>query len=234
MAAAALARDRWLAAVLRAVLDSLYPPEGVEASFHYFARDLLLMTCEWPASALPAGEANDALLSQLLERLMTLCGSDNTALLRENVSVLKRFIEMWGKRLHPRRLVVAKLVGSNVKAGSGRTELQASKLQRKHRTTGMFLLDALLANGFDIADPQTPPPTSTSEPMSGGRTAGDGGDRRKLLLNVKDATGAPASTKSRSRRRGCSARSSGGGGPRRRRRATPTRTPRRSLGATSR
>ena len=151
------------------------------------------MTCEWPASALPAGEANDALLSQLLERLMTLCGSDNTALLRENVSVLKRFIEMWAKRLHPRRLVVAKLVGSNVKGGgsSGRTELQASKLQRKHRTTGMFLLDALLANGFDVADPADA--TTYLDIVKNERKAYLPATAAvivdKLLLNVKDATG---------------------------------------------
>ena len=78
----------------------------------------------------------------------------------------------------------------------------------------MFLLDALLANGFDVADPADATTYLDVKKTSEAVPAGDlAVIVDKLLLNVKDATGAPATGHVEAGGAARSARSSGGGGP---------------------
>lgn len=71
----------WARPLLQVVYDSI-SEQG--SCFHYLARDLLLLVAEWKCEAdeinaddpLPAGLEGDLLLSNLVEKLMVLCVSD--------------------------------------------------------------------------------------------------------------------------------------------------------------
>ena len=101
----------WARPLLRLVLDSL---QGEGACFHYLARDLIHLVTGWQRTYVGSGrgdvllmsgagkEEADALLADLIEKLMGMCSSDDTLkdassereLMRENVRIVKLLIEV--------------------------------------------------------------------------------------------------------------------------------------------
>ena len=137
----------WARPLLQLVFDSLSDPLRAGADgehcLHYLARDLLTLVCSWPADALPADDAAATLVSDLLEKLFKLCQDHNTALLRENVRIIKRVLEQWGPRLSVRRQMVLMLLLSNQKD---------EKAAERAKTTGLHLLNAIVSNELSAAD----------------------------------------------------------------------------------
>ena len=145
----------WAKPLLHLVMESV----SQSKCFHYLARDLLGMVCDWKAQAddlgeddpLPAGEEVSNDLSLLVAKLCEFCQAEQAALLRTNVATVKMLLELWSARLRPRRLIVKRLLRVRLKDNE--------KLEARQRLAGVLLLDALLANQLSYHDDPNWKPT---------------------------------------------------------------------------
>ena len=145
--------------LLQLVFDSLTDPQraGADGShcLHYLARDLLTLVCAWPADALQlaADPTAATLVSDLLECLFKLCQDENSQLLRENVRIVKGVLERWGAQLSVRRrMILTFLKFTKPKNEDWRTVKENEKREIRAKTTGLHLLNAIVANDLSFAD----------------------------------------------------------------------------------
>jgi hypothetical protein len=152
---------QWARPLLRLVFDSLLnSSNGSVQCFHYLARDLLCLVTEWQRASvasgrgdtLPDDEESSDLLTELVEKLMGMCGSRETVesaasskdLIRENVRIVKLLIESWAGRIRIRRFILNAMMTARF--------AKEPEVEMRNKLTAIHLLDVVLQNNLSAYD----------------------------------------------------------------------------------
>lgn len=86
--------QHWAAHWLQPLMQLILWFEKTNKGFNYFVTDLCVVLLTWSVTAIPH-DREIRLAQRLLSFLMTSARHDNNAILKNNINIIKMFVEKW-------------------------------------------------------------------------------------------------------------------------------------------
>jgi DNA-dependent protein kinase catalytic subunit len=112
---------------------------------HYFLRDICICFLKWPNFVPSAGAEDRRVATNLIEFLFRNAIWPVRSIMIANIQIIRLMIERWRSHISPSKNVVLEYLSQD---GS------KQRMNKVCRVAGLQLLDALIANGFELHHPE--------------------------------------------------------------------------------